>query len=150
MLIRDAQPNDFARLMELYAQLNPDDTKTNNGEDLAAFDEIITTQNLHLFVFEGEQGGLQATCYLNLIPNITRGASPYGIIENVVAEKSLRSRGIGKAIVRYALEFAWTSGCYKVMLQTGSQRKSTHDFYRSCGFSGNDKFAFVARPPKIA
>lgn len=146
-MIRQAAAHDFPRLIELYAQLNPDDPKLDeNGPGREVFDEILATRNLHLFVLEDDDGNVQATCYLNLIPNITRRASPYGIIENVVTEKSLRGTGLGKAIVRYALEFAWERGSYKVMLQTGSRRESTHNFYRSCGFSDNDKFAFVARP----
>lgn len=138
---------DFPRLMELYAQLHPDDPVLADGADRKVFDEISSTPNLHLFVLTDVADTVQATCYLNLIPNISRRASPYGIIENVVTEARLRGRGIGKRIVRHALEFAWDRGCYKVMLQTGSQRESTHGFYRSCGFSGNDKHAFVARPP---
>jgi GNAT superfamily N-acetyltransferase len=90
---------------------------------------------------------VQSTCYLNLIPNISRGASPYGIIENVVTEETLRGQGFGKAIIGHALRFAWDRRCYKVMLQTGSKRHSTHNFYKACGFSGDDKFGFVARPP---
>ena len=42
---------------------------------------------------------------------------------------------------------AWAAGCYKVMLQTGSTRESTHAFYRACGFSGTDKHAYVAWCP---
>ncbi len=132
--------------MELYAQLNPDDPQLDNGADRAVFDEILSTTNLHLLVLQDAKGEVQATCYLNLIPNISRRASPYGIIENVVTEESLRGQGIGKEIIRDALQHAWDKGCYKVMLQTG--RESTHNFYEACGFSGDDKFGFVARPPK--
>ncbi len=146
-MIREAGPEDFPRLMELYAQLNPDDPVLDNGADREVFDEILSTRNLQLFLWEDDNGLVQATCYLNLIPNISRRASPYGIIENVVTEVNLRGQGIGKEIIRHTLQAAWDFGCYKVMLQTGSRRESTHNFYKSCGFSGDDKFAFVARPP---
>jgi hypothetical protein len=36
----------------------------------------------------------------------------------------------------FALESAWKAECYKVMLQTGSKKESTHKFYASCGFVG--------------
>jgi hypothetical protein len=52
--------------------------------------------------------------------------------------------------VAFALESAWKAGCYKVMLQTGSKKESTHKFYSSCGFAGGEKFAFNARNPKFA
>lgn len=146
-MIREARGEDFARLMELYAQLNPDDPALDDGRDRRAFDEILSTRNLHLFVLEDDGGKVQATCYLNLVPNISRCASPYGIIENVVTEETLRGQGMGKKIIGHTLQFAWARGCYKVMLQTGSRRASIHGFYRSCGFDGDDKSAFVARPP---
>jgi len=146
-LIREAEAKDYARLAELNAQLHSDDPKLKHGEDRAVFDEILRTKNLHLFVFEDGDGNIQATCYLNIIPNMTRGASPYGIIENVVTEERLRGEGLGKAIIKHALQFAWAKRCYKVMLQTGSRRESTHNFYKACGFRGDDKFGYVARPP---
>lgn len=148
-MIREATTRDFARVMELYAQLHPDDPAPEAGAARRVYDEILATPNLHLFVLEDDDGTLNATCYFNFVPNITRQLSPYGIIENVVTEASLRNRGLGKEVIRHALEFAWARGCYKVMLQTGSRRESTHAFYKACGFSADDKFAFVARPPAL-
>ena len=49
------------------------------------------------------------------------------------------------SIIGHALKFAWTHGHYNVMLQTGPAREATHNFYKSCGFAADDKFAFVAR-----
>jgi GNAT superfamily N-acetyltransferase len=46
--------------------------------------------------------------------------------------------------IAHALDAAWTAGCYKVMLQTGSKRESAQAFYETCGFSGDDKQAYVA------
>jgi GNAT superfamily N-acetyltransferase len=145
-VIREASPDDFGRVMELYAQLHPNDPVVEDGSDRRVYDEILATPNLHLFVLEDDDGTVNATCYFNFIPNITRQASPYGIIENVVTEVSRRNQGLGKKIIGHALKFAWHRGCYKVMLQTGSRRESTHNFYKACGFNANDKFAFVARP----
>ncbi len=145
-VIRVANESDFPRLMELYGQLHPDDPTLASGEDRAVFYRILSSDNLVLFVFEDDDGDVQATCYLNTIPNITRRAAPYGIIENVVTEQVLRGEGIGKMIIRHALQYAWDNGCYKVMLQTGSKRVSTHNFYKSCGFDCEEKFGYIARP----
>jgi GNAT superfamily N-acetyltransferase len=89
---------------------------------------------------------LAATAYLNLIPNLTRSASPYAVIENIVVDEPLRRTGVGKHIMGAALEVAWNAGCYKAMLLTGSRRASTHAFYRACGFTADEKAAYVARP----
>jgi GNAT superfamily N-acetyltransferase len=146
MKLRLATETDFSRIMELYRQLQPNDPVLTNGEDLAIFKEIIADNRLHLFLLEdGDE--IKSTCYLNIIPNITRSASPYGIIENVVTDAEARGAGYGKRIIGHALDAAWSFGCYKVMLQTGSKRESTHAFYRACGFSGDDKQAFIAWRP---
>ncbi|MBX2835638.1 MAG: GNAT family N-acetyltransferase [Gammaproteobacteria bacterium] len=147
-MIREAIPQDFHRIMELYAQLHPNDATVEDGSDRRAFDDIIANPNLLLFVLEDDSGIINATCYFNFIPNITRQAAPYAVIENVVTEVSQRNTGLGKRLLQHVLQFAWDKGCYKVMLMTGSRRESTHQFYQSCGFRMDDKLAFIARPPQ--
>ncbi len=145
MMIRKAELKDFDGIKRLYAQLNPDDPVVSDRRDASAFQTIISSDHLYLLVGVIDDKPV-TTCYLNFIPNMTRNVSPYCIIENVVTERELRNQGYGRAIIKHALDVAWSFGCYKVMLQTGSRRESTHNFYKSCGFSANDKFAFVARP----
>jgi len=87
-----------------------------------------------------------ATCYLNVIPNLTRGGASYAVIENVVVEAALRGSGLGQQLMRRALDQAWRRGCYKALLQTGSRDPRVHRFYAACGFSASDKTGFVARP----
>jgi GNAT superfamily N-acetyltransferase len=100
---------------------------------------------LHLFVIE-VNGSVVATTYLNVIPNITRSASPYALIENVVVDEALRGTGLGKEIMSATLAVAWEAGCYKAMLTTGSRKPATHAFYKACGFSADVKTAYIARP----
>jgi GNAT superfamily N-acetyltransferase len=145
VIFREAGPDDFAGILRLYRQLAPEDPVLQDGSDAAAFAQILSRPGLHLFVLEVD-GVVAATTYLNLIPNITRSASPYAVIENVVVEETLRGRGFGKQIMAATLQAAWDAGCYKAMLQTGSRRPSTHAFYRACGFSPDVKTAYLARP----
>ena len=97
-----------------------------------------------------EKGKIISTCYLNIVPNLTRNASPYAIIENVVTDEMFRKQGFGKMTIQFALDYAWKAGCYKVMLQTGSRKESTHEFYESCGFVAGEKFGFIAKNPKFS
>jgi RimJ/RimL family protein N-acetyltransferase len=142
---RDACATDFAAILTLYAQLNPEDSPDPTTELRRVYDRIMTIDGLRLFVLEID-GTVIATTYLNIIPNLTRGGSPYALIENVVVAEALRGHGYGKALMAHTLDAAWAAGCYKVMLLTGSKQESTHAFYRACGFSDNDKAAYVARP----
>ena len=144
--IREAGERDLEQVLELYAELHPDDVLPSRGELGAVFDRITSTPGLHLLVLEDEAGRLVSSCYLNIVPNLTRGARPYALIENVVTRSELRRAGYGRQVIRYALEVAWGLGCYKVMLLTGSTDPGTHAFYASCGFSGTEKRGYVARP----
>jgi GNAT superfamily N-acetyltransferase len=143
--IRLATVEDLPSLADLYRQLNPEDEALPPNQFAAVSEDILSSKHFELVVAESG-GRLVGTCYLNVIPNLTRGGRPYAVIENVVVTSHLRNRGIGKSLLRYALTRAWERGCYKAMLQTGSKSEAKHRFYRSCGFSQTDKVAFVARP----
>jgi GNAT superfamily N-acetyltransferase len=145
-VFREAGPDDVDRILRLYRQLHPTDPVLGDGSDAAAFAQILRSPGLHLFVLDLD-GALVATTYLNVIPNLTRSASPYAVIENVVVEKTLRGTGLGRQIMAATLQAAWDAGCYKAMLQTGSRTPATHAFYRACGFSPDAKQAYLARPP---
>jgi GNAT superfamily N-acetyltransferase len=105
---------------------------------------MASDRYLYLGGFLGEE--LVSTCAIIVIPNLTRGCRPYGVIENVVTHTSHRRRGYGTALLRAALAHAWREGCYKVMLMTGRKDDETFHFYRSVGFDSDEKQAFVARP----
>ncbi|MGQ4488749.1 GNAT family N-acetyltransferase [Streptomyces sp. 372A] len=145
ILFREAGPGDFEAVLRLYRQLQPEDPVLQDGSDAAAYAQILASPSLHLFVLEAE-GIVVATTYLNIIPNLTRSASPYAVIENVVVEETLRGTGLGKQIMIDTLRAAWDAGCYKAMLLTGSRKPATHAFYRACGFSSDAKTAYLARP----
>jgi len=145
-VIREANSDDFDGVMRLYRQLLPDDPVLRDGSDRAAFETILRTPGLTLFVLERE-GELVASTYLNVIPNISRSASPYAVVENVIVEQSLRGRGLGRQIMAATLEAAWAAGCYKAMLATGSKNPATHAFYLACGFVAGAKTSYLAKPP---
>jgi N-acetylglutamate synthase-like GNAT family acetyltransferase len=148
-VIRAAEERDFEGIMNLLRQLNPDDPVIMDGRDKITFAQIIKEPNLRILILE-ESGKIISTCYLNIIPNLTRNAAPYAVIENVVTDLAFRNQGFGQKLMAYALESAWKAGCYKVMLQTGSKRESTRKFYAACGFIEGEKFAFISWSPKFA
>jgi GNAT superfamily N-acetyltransferase len=92
-------------------------------------------------------GELVSTCTLVIVPNLTRGARPYGLIENVVTHSRHRRTGLGQAVLSAALKAAWNADCYKVMLATGSRHEETLRFYEKAGFTRGGKTFFEARRP---
>ena len=105
-------------------------------EAKTAFAAMLAQPGLTVFLAtEGEEA--VATATLQIVPNLTRAARPYALIENVVTMENRRGRGYGRAVVRHAVEAAFAANCYKVMLLTGQQRPEVHAFYESCGFVQN-------------
>lgn len=144
MLVRRLAHDDLASLLALYVYLHSEVQAASEILD-ETWRNICADPRLHYFAaqFEGE---LVATCALTLVPNLTRGARPYGLIENVVTAPAFRCQGIGTAVLQYALNVAWAAGCYKVMLLTGSKRETTLHFYEQAGFERGSKTGFVAYP----
>jgi len=139
--------SELPELLRLYAFLHPEDPAIAPTDPTARriWDEITANPSLRYYVVE-EQTQLVATCTLALIPNLTRGAKPFGVIENVVTDPDFRKRGFGTAVLHHTLSEAWDAGCYKVMLATGSKREETLRFYEHAGFRRGVKTGFVAYP----
>ena len=51
-MIREARSSDCEAVIRLYHQLNLDDPWLEDGSDVAAFEQILATPGLHLFVLE--------------------------------------------------------------------------------------------------
>ena len=149
MRIRKAVSADYEPVMALLRQLNLEDPVVEEERGREIFGRILTSPDLILFVAE-TNATLVGTCYLNIIPNLTRNAQPYAVIENVVTDVAARGQGIGQALIQHAVDHAFQAGCYKVMLMTGRKDPAVHRFYQRCGFDGDSKHAYIQRPTSQA
>lgn len=146
LTIRSAAPDDLPALLDLYQHLNPGDPRVSpeEGADiLARFSRF--EGSVILVGLLGET--LVASCTLVVVPNLTRGAVPYGLIENVVTDARYRARGYGRAVLAEAVAAAWRCRCYKAMLLTGSSDPATHRFYTEAGFEQTKTGFQVRRIP---
>jgi GNAT superfamily N-acetyltransferase len=141
---------ELPELLQLYAFLHPDDPVADPADAALQrlWAQILADPNLRYYVAV-EKEKIVATCTLTLIPNLTRGLRPYGLIENVVTAPDYRRRGFATEVLRFALDEAWRTGCYKVMLETGSKKEETLRFYEKAGFQRGVKTGFIAYPKEI-
>jgi GNAT superfamily N-acetyltransferase len=131
--IRRARRDDLSCLLDLYQHLAPGDPRPTPDQAAEVLDRFMAYDGSAILV--GEIGGiLVASCSLVVVPNLTRGGSPYGLIENVVTHDDFRKRGFGKQLLFAASDAAWQAGCYKIMLMTGSKKPETINFYLAAGF----------------
>lgn len=145
--VRHIDKKELPKLLDLYQHLHEGgDAPLLPQEQLEAlWDGIVASPMLHYFVGESD-GKLVSSCTLAIIPNLTRGARPYGLIENVVTHRDYRRRGLGTRMLQHALQVAWDNNCYKVMLLTGRKDEATFRFYEKAGFKRDVKTGFIAYP----
>lgn len=147
LVIRALVAKDLPALLGLYRQLHVNDSPFPQADQLAnVWQEILEDRRQYcLGGYLAEE--LVCTCTLLVVPNLTRGARPYALIENVVTAAAQRGQGYGHAILQHARTIAWQQGCYKIMLLTGRQDEATQHFYESAGFDRHAKQAFYATAP---
>ncbi len=147
MIIRKAGPADANDLKVLYFDYltrfppkeKQDETVWQNL--LAKFEK---DDHMYLLVVE-EEGKVVSSVQMAIIESLTHNVRPFAVIENVVTHGEYRSRGFASALLEKATEIAREHRCYKVFLETGSNRESTLRFYRKNGFAVDEKHSCLKR-----
>ena len=82
-----------------------------------------------------EGGAVVGTFALIVMDNLALGGAPAGVVENVVVDEARRGRGIGAAMMRFAMDRCVEAGCYKLVLSSNVRREDAHRFYEGLGFA---------------
>jgi GNAT superfamily N-acetyltransferase len=138
-----AKKEHLPMILELYKQLIPEESPI----DIIVANKIwerIENNGIKYFIAI-ENNKIISSCYLAIIPNLTRNGKSNGFIENVITDEKYRKKGIGKKIIEMAIEYGKQNNCYKIILQSSYKRKENHIFYEKCGFDGDSKRAFEIR-----
>jgi GNAT superfamily N-acetyltransferase len=143
--IRELTEEDLDALLALYRQLHAQDEPLPARPEVEALWTRLCASPDHLYRGGFGSGELLASCCAAIVPNLTRGARPFAVIENVVTHSDHRGRGFGSAVLQSLLSSCWARSCYKVMLLSGAQRDAAHRFYEANGFDRHAKQGFVLR-----
>lgn len=142
--IRSATESDLARILALFAELNPDDEPLPEARASETWGRILAQEGHEILVAELDDR-VVGCCVLVVVPNLSRSARPFAVIENVIVDSRYRRRGIGARILQEASDAARREGCYKVMFMSSAKRTEAHRFYETVGFDGSSKRAFERR-----
>ncbi|MHC6656681.1 GNAT family N-acetyltransferase [Aeromonas salmonicida] len=142
VVIRACNEQDVAGLLALYRELRPHDLPLVEAE--ATLAALLAQSHVRLIVAEVE-GQLAATCQLGVIPTLTNGGRPFGIIEHVITAARFRRQGLSQKVLEQALAIAWQQDCYKVMLLSGEGREAAHRLYEKLGFKAGIEKGFVIK-----
>ncbi|MWK34906.1 GNAT family N-acetyltransferase [Actinomadura sp. J1-007] len=99
----------------------------------AAFAAIEKDPNNLLVVAEAD-GRVAGTMQITYIPGLTYTGGERAQIEGVRIAAEQRGRGIGQAMIGWAIEQARLRGCRLVQLTTDRQRPDAVRFYQKMGF----------------
>jgi GNAT superfamily N-acetyltransferase len=144
-IVRFAEVRDLKGLLSLYKALRPHDPELTAHQADAQWRELLAQSHIRVVVADVE-GSLASTCMIALMTNLASGGRPFAIIEHVVTLPPFRGRGLARATLQHALDFAWSQNCCKVMLLSGMQRPAAHALYESLGFRGDIERGFVIKP----
>lgn len=142
MKIREVQREDLQGLLELYTQLHDNPLPEDTRQLQTLWTRVLEDKDHHILVgLEDEK--IICSVVLIVIPNLTHEQRPYALIENVITHKAYRHKGYATRLLETAKKKAKDSGCYKIMLLTGSKLESTLKFYEHAGYNKEDKTAFI-------
>ena len=147
MIIRKATASDAPDLKLLYfdhlTQYPP-----KEAQDMsvwrAKLDRFEKDENMHLLVAEVD-GKIVSTVQMAIIETLTHNVRPFAVVENVVTHMDHRNKGYASALLEKASDIARARGCYKIFLETGSNKESTLNFYRNNGFVIDAKHSCLKR-----
>jgi GNAT superfamily N-acetyltransferase len=99
--------------------------------------EAIDADPHQLLVSALDGDRLVGTFQLTFISGLTRGGATRAQIEAVHVHRDYRSRGLGGAMMRWAIAEARGRGCAVVQLTSDKSRRDAHRFYERLGFVGS-------------
>ena len=138
LIIREARERDIASIVALFAA----DALGGHGDTAApdalpdyviAFQLIAASPNDTLYV--AELGGeIVGTFQTTMIVSMNGRGSKKLTIEAVQTRSDMRGKGIGTAMMRFAIEQARAADVRLVQLTSNKARADAHRFYERLGF----------------
>jgi GNAT superfamily N-acetyltransferase len=132
--IRKAVETDLAAILRLYAQPGIDDNQVLELDAASEiFQKMASYPRYHVYVARSG-GAIVGTFALLVMDNLAHVGAPSAVVEDVCVDEGWRGKGVGRAMMKFAMSVANECGCYKLTLSSNLRRVDAHAFYRSLGF----------------
>jgi ribosomal protein S18 acetylase RimI-like enzyme len=136
ILIREAKESDLLTIVKLTLELIEAMGDTE-GIDIKLIAEncrnLLSEANSYILVAEIEGIIVGFVNFTTRKTILHRGLS--GLIDELIIDKSYRSKGIGKQLLLSAIEKSRQLGCCEVEVSTEKTNIKAREFYRQCGFT---------------
>jgi len=135
MTIRPAVKADLPGVLALYAQPEIDDGDVLSLDEAARLHEKFSRYPDYTLYVAEDDGRIAGSFALLIMDNLGHLGAPSAIVEDVVVDPALHGRGIGRQMMRFAMDKCRQRRCYKLMLSSNARRDRAHAFYESLGFA---------------
>jgi len=144
--LRAAAPGDAKVVARLLGELG---YPTAPGDVPARLEAVVSEGGAVLLASQGddEPAGLLALARHKVI----HAPGPVAYITGLVTAPEARGRGIGRAMVEAAADWARSENCVKLSVTSAEHRGDAHAFYPSCGMphSGRRYSMTIEPPPRV-
>ena len=126
--LRRALPEDAADLVGLVGQLG---YPSSDVEVARRLERILERADHAVFV---AADGERTLGWVHVLEFATLASEPCALITGLVVESAVRRRGVGRALVERAEQWARSRGLSGMRLRSRVTRAEAHAFYRRLGF----------------
>ncbi len=149
-LVRPLRSDDYGKgFIEVLAQL----TQVGSFSEKLFHDRFESMRKANgvngiyyvVVVEDTTSGKIVGTATLVVEQKFIRQAASAGHIEDVVSDKNVRGKGIGKLLVDSLIDLGKVIGCYKVLLDCSDDNVP---FYQRCGMTPKERQMVIYLPPQ--
>ena len=132
--IRKASKNDIPIVLGLLYELGR--PKPEKDNDVEIFEDqakgYVSDSDKRILIAEhdGNVAGLVSIMFLSRLNQ--KNYEMY--IPELIVTEDYQNQGIGKKLINSCIKLAKEKKCHRIRLESGNQRKESHQFYKSLGF----------------
>ncbi len=127
--VRPPRPNDYDKMADLAGQLGYQSTKEEIGARLG---DMQDSSQYTVYVAELPGGRIAGWIGVHVFRSVE--ADRCAEISGLIVDQQIRSRGIGKVLLRAAEEWARSCGCDAISVLSNATRDRAHRFYTKNGY----------------
>ena len=138
VIIREASDEDIPIILGLLYDLRR--PKPQKDSDVEIFRKLITNYLLdsdkQIIVAVIDDVKIIGMASMIFLPRLNRSTLETYIPELIVLEK-YQNQGIGKKLINFCITKAKEKKCHRIRLESGNQRKESHQFYEHMMFESS-------------
>ena len=135
VIVRSASSKDIPEILGLLYDLGR--PKPQQDSDVEIFRKLVTKyvkdSDKTILVAEFDDMKIVGMVSVMFLPRLNQTTLEMYIPELIVLEK-YHNHGIGKKIINSCISIAKKKNCHRIRLESGNQRKESHQFYKHLGF----------------